>query len=338
VTTNCDLLGDELASSVGTLVKKRGCDCILFSGGIDTSFVAAAAVEAGLRPRLITVKLPGSADSEFSGAAAKALGLELTEARSDDAIIEECKRTAISVTRSIDPVEIAADTAACLGIRAAREVGCRCIATGDGGDELFLGYPFLFSYDDRGVERWYSRVLTGSRFASRELGFALGVRVELPLYTDDARSIALKTPLRCKVDEIGGRIYGKVLMRKRLERFGLGTVAWRSKVPVTDGSGATGLIARWSSRVDLERSVELFERVGITFPSRAHVHLYMEMEDMCMKKPGRCSDERGRCPTCGSCMDDNFCRFCGTYMGDGGTTSHYSDELWEELRGMGKLS
>ncbi|MGC9088486.1 MAG: hypothetical protein ACP5IF_07770, partial [Conexivisphaera sp.] len=81
------------------------------------SFVTVAAMEAGLRPRLITVKLPGGADAEFSEAVAEALGLDLTEARSDDTIIEECKRTAISVTRSIDPVEIAADTAACLGIR-----------------------------------------------------------------------------------------------------------------------------------------------------------------------------------------------------------------------------
>ncbi|HEU16954.1 MAG TPA: hypothetical protein ENO38_04725, partial [Nitrososphaeria archaeon] len=337
VATQCDLLGDELASSVGTLMKERGCDCVLFSGGIDTSFVTVAAMEAGLRPRLITVKLPGGADAEFSEAVAEALGLDLTEARSDDTIIEECKRTAISVTRSIDPVEIAADTAACLGIRTAREAGCRCIATGDGGDELFLGYPFLFSYDDRGVEKWYSRVLTGSRFASRELGFVLGVRVELPLYTDDARHIALKTPLRCKVDDVGGREYGKVLMRKHLERFGLGIVAWRGKVPVTDGSGATGLITRWSSRVDLERSIELSKRVGIAFPSRAHVHLYMEMEDMCLRRPERCSDEQSRCPTCGSCMDDKFCRFCGTYVGDGGETSHYSDKLWEELRGMGEL-
>jgi asparagine synthase (glutamine-hydrolysing) len=328
---DCDAFGDELAASIAALLRDRGCDCVLFSGGIDTAFVAAAAVEAGIRPRLVTVELPGGVDARFAASAAEALGLELLRAPVDPDLVEECERRAISVTRSIDPVEIAADTAACLGLRAARDVGCGCAATGDGGDELFLGYPFLLGYDQRGVDRWYSRVLTGSRFASRDLGFALGIGVELPLYTDDARRIALETPLECKIGDVNGRRYGKLLMRRYLDRRGLGNIAWREKVPITEGSGAMGLIARWSSGVELRDAVELHRTTGIKFPSRAHVHLYRVMEGMCIERPGRCSDPRRTCPTCGSCMEGGFCRFCGTYVGDGGAVSHYSDGTWDEL-------
>ncbi len=321
----CTPLGEELASSVASLMKGRGCDCVLFSGGIDTSFVAAAAARAGLRPRLITVALPGAADAGFPEVVARALQLELREAAIDEAAIEECERTALAVTRSIDPIEVAADVAVCLGLRAAREANCRCVATGDGGDELFLGYPFLFDYDERGVTEWYSRTLTGSRFASRDLGFALGMPVELPLYTDEARRIALEAPLSCKVGELGGRKYGKILMREYLEEAGLGFVAWREKVPVTEGSGAMRLIGRWSSGVDQRTLEELARDTGIKFPSRAHAHLYLEMRDLCVERPATCADESRKCPTCGSCLENGFCRFCGTYVGKGGVVSHYSD-------------
>ncbi len=335
VAADCDRLGDELARAVAGHMSSRGCDCVLFSGGIDTSFIASSALEAGLRPRLVTVELPGASDGAFSRRAAEALGLQLLVAPSDEESMRSCVRDAVLVTRSIDPIEIAADAAVCLGLRAARDLGCRCVATGDGGDELFLGYPFLFSYGEKEVERWYSRVLTGSRFASRDLGPWIGVRVELPLYTDEARRIALEAPLECKVGRRDGRAYGKLLMRRRLERVGLAAIAWRDKVPVTDGSGASSLILRWSSEVGLEAAIEASRRSGIAFPSRAHVRLYLEAEAMGIGRPGRCSDPSASCPTCGSCMDGGFCRFCGTYVGDGGTISHYSDDLWDKLRANG---
>lgn len=320
-----------MASSVASIM--RGCDCVLFSGGIDTTFVASAAAEAGMRPRLITVELPGGADAPFASAAASRLGLELLRAPTDSLRVRRCVQRAISVTMSIDPIEVAADVAACLGLEAAREAGCGCAATGDGGDELFLGYPFLLDYDEHGVDAWYSRVLTGARFASRDLGYLIGIGVELPLYTDHARKVALEAPLGCKVGLIAGRKYGKLLMRRRLERLGLGDVAWRDKVPVTEGSGAASLIAEWSSGVSVREALELSRRAGVRFPSRAHAHLYLEMEDLGLERPGTCSDPSRRCPTCGSCMERGFCRFCGTYVGGGGTVSHYSDDLWKELGG-----
>ncbi len=70
------MLTEELLSRLRAVVQAHpGDPVVLLSGGVDSIAVAAAAVQAGIRPHAITVVTEGGTDADNAIAAAKALGL-----------------------------------------------------------------------------------------------------------------------------------------------------------------------------------------------------------------------------------------------------------------------
>jgi len=102
----CLSLALDLMRAVGDELRSRGCDAILFSGGIDTSFVALSAVKAGLRPRLVTVLFPGSRDEAYVDLVASRLGLELFKVRPTVEEALRCADEALTAIETIDPIEV----------------------------------------------------------------------------------------------------------------------------------------------------------------------------------------------------------------------------------------
>lgn len=332
---SCEALGLRLLRDVGDLLKRSSCDCVLFSGGIDTSFVTLAAVEAGLRPKLVTVLFEGSADEPYVEYVSKVLGLELVKVRPTPEEAMECVDIALRSMVTIDPIEVVSGSAVCLGLRKARELGCRCVATGDGGDELFMGYDFLFGRDREHLEGWLNRAISSAFFNSLPISAQLGVNVLLPLYSDEAKAVS-REALRegCDIKEVNGVTYGKYLMRRVLELKGLSLVAWRRKDPITRGSGSEQLLKLMSSLVGDEEVRRLTALTGVLVPSRPHAYLLSRRLSLGLPMPGRAAESP--CPICGSELRNGFCRFCGTYIDEAGRLSVYSDDA-SNLSGASRL-
>ena len=323
----CTKLGEELAQIVAEAVMEEGCDCLLYSGGIDTSFVLAAGREAGWMPRLVSTLFPGAADREFVLSTVEREGLDhvVFLASPGSPGVEACLERVLRVLKMIDPVEVAAGVASCLALELARRVGCRCIATGDAGDELFYGYDFLLDKNEEYLGGWLSWVLGKASYSSKPIGESLGLRVLHPLNTREAKKLAVEAPTRCKigVSPRGERV-GKLLMRCYLESRGWGEVAWRPKTPITRGSGVDALFAHWSSQAGLGEALEACRRDGIVLPSLSHVYLYRRYRSLGLPLPPRCPEETRGCPFCGACMTDRgYCRFCGAVVLGGGEVSFH---------------
>lgn len=135
------------------------------------------------------------------------------------------------IVDTIDPVEAAADAVHVISIEAARRMGCRCLATGDGGDELFLGYTFLHNRGPGELRRWISDMAREAWMPTIYIGSRLEMRVVAPLYSEAAKRIALDTPIECLVGERGGARYGKYMLRLHLESRGWKSLAWRPRTP-----------------------------------------------------------------------------------------------------------
>jgi asparagine synthase (glutamine-hydrolysing) len=332
---SCEALGLRLLSSVGDLLRRSSCDCVLFSGGIDTSFVTLAAVEAGLRPKLITVLFQGSADEPYAEYISKVLGLDLVKVRPTPEEALECVDVVLRSMVTIDPIEAVSGSAVCLGLRKAKELGCRCVATGDGGDELFIGYDFLFGRDRNYLDGWLSRVANSAFFNSVPISAQLGVSVLLPLYSDEAKAISREAFNEgCDVRDVNGTTYGKYLMRRVLELKGLSLVAWRRKDPITRGSGSEQLLGLMSSLVGDDDVRRLTSLTGVLVPSRPHAYLLGRRLSLGLPMPSRAT--RNPCPICGSELRDGFCRFCGAYIDEAGGLSVYSDDA-SNISGASRL-
>ncbi len=310
-------LASRLARIVADNAAREGCDCILLSGGVDTGFIAAAlALEAGAKPRAYTVLPPEPGpDDAYALYTASRLGLPHKLSRLDPSRLQWAVDLALQAELTVDPVEVAGAAATAAALAMAAGDGCRCVLTGDGGDELFLGYDFLARLPPRELDGWRRRMASGAaRFSSDAVASSLRARVCHPLYSPEACQLALEAPLRC----LRSSGWGKLLMRLYLEAAGLSRLAWRPKTPVTHGSGALLLLEQLSREA---RPIEGWE------PSRPHAFLLRRLHALGLRPPPPCPSRNRACPVCGRCLDGSHCRFCGAWLGEGGVSVYKGRQL-----------
>ncbi len=151
----CASIARLVADLIRQEVLRRGYDVLLLSGGVDTSFVALSVKD--LINYGITVALdPTAPDITYSRLVSKALNIRHVtvinyELPSYIKLIDEYLDELMLIIKSIDPIELACDVPLYLGLRKAKELGCNGVITGDGGDELFLGYSFLINKSDEEI-------------------------------------------------------------------------------------------------------------------------------------------------------------------------------------------
>ncbi len=326
---DCIKWGAELSRRVveGVSSFRLSDACLIMSGGIDSTFTALS-IKDYVRLEAVTVVAGREAlDVGYAREAANSLGIKhVTHTPADD-VINECVDLVLKVFRTIDPVEVVCDIPLCASLLKCRSMGYRVAITGDGGDELFLGYSFLFRRGVKGLREWLERVLIKASFSSIPLGSYLGVKVIPALYTLPVKELVKYVPIECMVRRFNGFTWGKFLMRIYLSLNGLNRIAWRRKAPLLQGSGTSSLLRRWSLMITDSEVDELSKAYGIKLPSKPHAYLLKRLLNLGIKPPRECPDPGRRCPTCGACMDNGFCRFCGTYVSGEGVTYHYSGEF-----------
>ncbi len=323
---DCIKWGAALSRAVANGILREGIinACIILSGGIDSTFTALS-VEGQVRLHGVTVLTgPSAPDADYAREAVSATGIPHTTVVLTDCLAGECVDTVIKALKTIDPIEVACDVPLVAALRACRRLGYSVAITGDGGDELFIGYSFLFRRGVDGVRDWLKYAITSAKFSSVPLGRRLGVRVVTGLYTKPVKRLSRVIPIECRVREVGGRVWGKLLMREYLSMQGLPKVAWRRKTPLLQGSGTQELLRAWASRVGRGEAEELSTKYGIKLPSLPHAYLLRRLVELGLSPPPKCPDPSRRCPTCGACLEGRFCSFCGTYVGRDGVAYHYS--------------
>ncbi len=291
------------------------CDCALLSGDVSSSFV----VSLHFRPkdlRVFTVDLngEGKGDVRFARYVAKRVGVNdhIIITPSDDEF-REAVDIVIKELETVDPVLVAEAAADYLALKSIKEYGCRCLVTGDGGKELFLGYPNLTSLTDDELREWIRRFAAEAWFPSTWVGDMLDLPSITPLYSEASKEVALQAPLHCFIDRERG--YGELLLRNHLEAVDLKMVAWR-RTPSPERTEAFKALTRIANNAGSDCSGRVAEVLGFNPPTKLHAYLGMRFIDMGMSPPPKCSGGR-RCPICGRCLTRNRCKFCGAYIREG---------------------
>jgi len=320
----------EYAERLRKIVSRNTLDteCMMFSGGIDTSFILLS-YEKPENLMIFTTDLGGRDISYVKKILEKINIREHVIIRISEEEYEDSIDWVLKNFKTIDPVEVSGDIVHYMTIREALKRRCRKIVSGDGGDELFLGYSFLLSKDERFIREWIKRYSEGeARLPTVEVGSRLGVEVVTPLYVDETRSLAREIPLSCLIDP--SKRFGKYFMRLYIAERGFPEIAWRTKDPVNTGSGSIYMLHRIVSRFIREMNIEdvykeIENRMMFKPPTKTHTYLAWRMIRSSIDPPSIYLGE-GSCPICRRRLVNRYCPFCGAYVDENRIIHHYTDE------------
>ena len=294
----------QVRETVSRAAAKVPYDGILFSGGLDSSIVAALNPEAVG----ITVSLGRSAkDLPYADTLAKTLGIcQIHRFVSVEEAIRYIPEV-IQILRSFDPA-LPNDLAAYFGLRKAKELGLKSIGTGDGSDELFGGYSFMADLED--LDGYIRRISRRMVFSSNDMGKAMKLSIVQPFLDPDVVKMALKIPAVWKVRRSGGKRWGKWILRKAFEDLLPEKIAWQSKRPLEVGSGMTRLRQILTDKIsDKEFNSHSYP---VKFFNKEHFYYYKVYREVVGAIPRPRRGEKS-CPGCGAGMPPTHfhCKVCG---------------------------
>lgn len=301
-------------------VERSVAEGVLLSGGLDTSIIVAVASRVR-RLRTFTVALKGapSPDVYYASLVAERFGVEH---RVYVFGFEEALRVAPRVVEALgvfDPMEVRNSIPIYIGLReASRHVGG--VMTGDGADELFAGYSFLFNLSGEELEGRLRTMWRTMSFSSKPMGASLGVSVSQPYLDPDVVECASKVPVELKVRREGGVVWGKWILRKAFEDVLPREVVWRAKTPIEAGCGTCILPEVFNGKIsgeEFSRKRKLYlERDGVELRDREHLAYYEIYRELFGPPREAVRTHKGKtCPYCKAEVpaEATYCRICGGY-------------------------
>jgi asparagine synthase (glutamine-hydrolysing) len=255
-----DRIVDALTASVEAATRNTRRVGILFSGGVDSSFVAAAANSLGLETRLYTSVFEGSSQLTSAERSADILGLTLNVKETSFNEVEEVLQRVVWVVESADPVQVCVGMAIDVAVRFAVEMGGEnLLLSGSGADEVFGGYSkYAQAYRElrsEGAEcKMFKDVLNlGRGDLLRDGAIAEANRVQLcaPYLDLGLVKLGLGIPVCLKLGPSGDDLRKRVL-RKAAERMGVPhEIAWAPKKAAQYSSGSLASVRTLAKRKDM---------------------------------------------------------------------------------------
>ena len=226
---------------------------IAFSGGIDSTFLAALAKRIDPSVPLYTVGLPNSHDlaqAEFAAEAAgmlDSLKIRLLSPEEIEAAIPDI----IYSTESIDPMKIAIGLPLYFVAKTVKEDGKRVLLTGQGADELFGGYSRHEGFFEQGLEvldrEIYSdlkQISTINLERDNMVTTANSVKLRVPFLDKEVIRTGLAIRPELKVLKRSDRYIRKYILRKAADGLLPPELLWKEKKAIQYGTGVQKVLDR----------------------------------------------------------------------------------------------
>ncbi len=194
---------------------------VAFSGGLDSSIVAALAKGVGLDVQLVTVGLENQPEVQFAREAAEALELPLHLQTYTESELEKTLPKALWITEESSLVSACVAVPFYWTAEATSKLGYRVILAGQGADELFGGYQrYLTEYalsEDESVRETMFRDVVNAYSDNFQRDNQVcsfhGVELRLPFINHDVVDFAFRLPLRLKINSVEDNLRKRVLRR-----------------------------------------------------------------------------------------------------------------------------
>ncbi len=226
---------------------------IAFSGGIDSTFLAALAKKINPSISLYAVGLPDSHDIAQAEEAAEAIGmqdsLKIHFLSFDE--IEAAVPEVIYATESVDPMTIAIGLPLYTVAKTAKADEKRVLLTGQGADELFGGYRRHEAFLEQGPEvldrEIYSdleNISTINLERDDMVTMANSVELRVPFLDKDVIKTGLAIIPELKVLKKDDLYIRKYILRKAAENLLPQELVWKEKKAMQYGTGVQKVLER----------------------------------------------------------------------------------------------
>ncbi|KPV64584.1 MAG: asparagine synthetase B [Candidatus Bathyarchaeota archaeon BA1] len=311
----CNMLREALDKSV----ERNLAEGILLSGGLDTSILAyLASKQVKLKAFTVALRDALAPDVDYAKLVASRLKLKHFIHYFDERELYDAIQAVVRAMRSFDPMEIRNSVTIYVGLKIAKESGVDTVMTGDGCDELFAGYSFLFGLEKERLNLELQKLWSVMSFSSVHLASVLGIGVKLPYLDPEFKTFAMGLDPELKVRSEMGRTWGKWILRKAFEAMLPKEIVWRLKAPIEVGSGTATLPSLFNSTISdaefSERKMKYLDEDGVTIRDKEQLFYYgVYRSAVGVPHP---SDHKGKiCPQCNSNVAEKatYCRTCGAY-------------------------
>ena len=293
-------------------------DSIALSGGLDSSILAYYLRNKKIKAIVVITRDFPSSDLVYSQLVAKEFGLELyVNSVTIEDLISGIEET-IKILKVFNDIEVRNSVVMYLTLKEAIARDCSGIITGDGADELFAGYSFFLRKEGKELEDDLKRIWKVMHFPSQHIAKSLGIGLESPFLNQRVVKYAKSISANLKVREEKGSKHGKWILRKCFEKKLPEQIVWRSKSPMQDGSGTSGLTSFFENTITNSffesKKKFYYEKEKVKLRSKESFYYY-ELYRKYYKPPYLLGTTKSICPDCQAPVKagSHFCRMCGSF-------------------------
>lgn len=311
----------QVRSLLEDAVKRNLAEGIFLSGGVDSGVLAAVAAKlTPLQAFTVAFQDTPASDVEYATIVSKFLRLKHIVYYFDESEALKAIPAVVKTLGTFDPMEISGGVGILIGAKLAKDNGVDSVMTGDGGDELFAGYPWLFNLEKEKLDFELHEMWDMMTFSSAQVAETAGVIIRTPFLDTELKSFATGLDSQFKIQVEKGQKWGKWIIRKAFEDSLPKEIAWRDKVFGATGMGLwEGLPKMLNSKISDEefedKKAEYFEKDSVLIQDKQKL-FYYEIYRSAVGVPQPIDPNGKICPYCNSNVvpaKSVHCRTCGAY-------------------------
>jgi len=256
--TDEDNIGEEAAvEKLGSLLTESAIktvpegSALAFSGGLDSTLVAQAAMLTSRRPELFTVGLENQPELQHAQQVADQMGLPITVRELTKKEVVNLLPDVVQATESIDPTVVGVSLPFYATCQMARAKGLKHIVAGQLSDELFGGYARFEELAGNVAtikrEVWESLVSASANDfePGDKVAVTNGLGLRCPFAYLPLVQYALRIPAGFKVRVQNGQPVRKFILRKLASSWGLpASVVDRPKRAIQYSTGVMNVLEK----------------------------------------------------------------------------------------------